>query len=183
MHQVVAIRVQVVCFDLTGPQMRSFAMASSFNVPKQLTTPLQKCAVCNGSLAATSDQPLQARCIDMGGVYDLKHVVKECCRRKCRVRHHYNFYFLGQKKVNTLTFGQLKFVFVTGNTCFTARFLQYQANLQFRAAASARALCWAYSETFVKDCSSDRFRKCFLQPFFITTSSMRPSRSPNTSGW
>lgn len=134
-------------------------MESHFAVPQRVATPLVKCAVCGGSLAKTSDAPLEAKCYDMGGVYGIEHLVKDCNRRKCRLRHHYHYYILGHKKINTLCRSQLEYVFVSGRVAFTARFLKYHSNLQFRAAISARAVDWAYSELFPGTCSEHRFRR------------------------
>jgi hypothetical protein len=64
----------------TGPSTPRLAMAAAFKVPKQLVTPLRECAVCEGSLSITSDKPVKATCYDVGGAYDLEHVIKECCR-------------------------------------------------------------------------------------------------------
>ena len=134
-------------------------MASHFAVPQRVATPLVKCAVCGGSLAKTSDTPLEAKCYDMGGVYGIEHVVKECNRRKCHLRHHYHYYILGHKKISTLCRSQLEYVFVSGRVVFTARFLQYHSNLQFRVAISARAVDWAYSDLFPGECSEHSFRR------------------------
>ena len=116
-------------------------------VPKQVVSPLRKCAVCGGALFALDGEPIAAKCYDLAGVFDIEHIVKKCNRKFCCTRHHYNYYLLGKKKVNTLRFDQLRVVFITAKTAFSMRFLRYQVNLQFRAAVSSRALQWTYFES------------------------------------
>ena len=69
-------------YDLAGGAMNG--------IPKTVITPLRKCAVCGiGSLARAS-RGIKARCIDLTGVSEITHQVKECCRRTCRTRHALN---------------------------------------------------------------------------------------------
>ena len=112
------------------------------------TTPLTRCAWCDGSLACAS-RSVQAKCVDLIGVTDVEHLIKECCRRECRARHAYNFYWKGHSKINTLARGNVgPFLFVADNLCFSTRLLRNLASLRFRTALSLRGWVWSYSDTF-----------------------------------
>ena len=142
--------------------MKRPANIDKHRLPSSVITPLVKCAACGiGSLSPTT-RSIAANCIDFNGVMDVKHEIKECCRRECRAHHSYNFVWLDSKKVNTLRFAEIGLMlFITGDHAFSKRFLQYHAELDFRAFVSARAVADVFLNTLGSDYNLSKFHKLY----------------------
>ena len=95
-----------------------------------VTTPLEKCVRCSSPLH--KGIPITATIYTLTGPVEVQHCPKRCTWLKCRIYYHYNYRWVGGKKVNTLSAEESAYIFVTSKTGFEKAFLKYHQALQFR---------------------------------------------------
>ncbi len=131
-------------------QKRPAAAPPKLLAARVVKTPLTQCK-CGCRLADA--ETTAALCVDLIGVSNVNHCIKRCVHKNCRTRYGYNFTTIGGKHMNTIAPGDIKegILFVGAGRCFTTRYLTFHENLMFRGFTTARAVEWAYKQTFGSD--------------------------------
>ena len=93
----------------------------------------------------------------------LNMCAKDVAKKTCIVRFCYNYAQCGQSKLNALMPEDEEYIFITTQTGFSVKFLQYHDALQFRGFLSNMAIHWAQDE--VMELSPDHQRSRYAQSY------------------
>lgn len=119
--------------------------AGSPPATKVFITPLVKCVQpgCVAELRCVAEE-IPADLISFNGAEKVIHRVKRCCdRAHCGTRYHYNYRWIGARKLNTVSVEDVSVLFVNGGLAFDINFIRYHEALAFRGYLSSRAIAWA----------------------------------------
>eukprot|EP00438_Fugacium_kawagutii_P010367 Skav231997 [mRNA] locus=scaffold719:439782:442514:+ [translate_table: standard] len=150
----------------------------------KVTCPLTKCAVCSAPLMNAEE--VHAQVYTLEGVLNVTHVRKRCTRRTCYLRHSYNYVQTGECKANILDPEDAEYIFITTQTGFSKKFLEYHDALQFRGYISMKAIEWAQRNCiwssdeeqqarWVKSYASARLLLVCLKEFSAMWSNLSPA--------
>ena len=145
------------CFNLTAAgkvakrPARARPPVHSQAQPKKFCTPVTQCK-CGAQLEPRSDGcgVQDALLVSFRGVEKIQHEAKRCSSRSCRMTFHYNFCWVGGRKMNTVVLSDVDVLFATSVLAFEKTYLAYNESCQFRGVLSARAIEWAsFKELFL----------------------------------
>jgi hypothetical protein len=121
-----------------------------------VSTPRTSC-ICGGLLCA-SGQDTDAVIYSLAGAEFVKHTSKRCTSKQCRKYFYYNFCTTDEGgRVNTVLLSQVDYLFVTPQTGFEKKFLEYHSMLHFRGYISAGAIAFAAGEVLFSDSNLGEF--------------------------
>ena len=159
---------------LTGAGKR--ATAEDTNGAKLYICPRTHCSVCGGKLSRCNTDTVRARVAFPSGMELAAHGAKRCCRKGCRARHRYNYFWRDGEKINsTWRFDEIEAIFLSDNYGVSIRAIQMAAERLFRAKTSFLAEAASFNAVVAGDGKEDevitdkRAAAYLQQAYFIYT--------------
>ena len=159
-----------------GTSWAEGGIAEESTCAKLYIFPGAQCSVCGGKLTTCKTDTVRARVASPCGLELVEHGAKRCCRKGCRTRHRYNYYWYDGEKINSMSrFEGVEAIFLSDHYGVSVRAVQMVAERLFRAKTSFLAEAASFNAVVVSDGAggdviTDKRAAAYLQQaYFVYT--------------